>query len=116
MPIAKFTDLDLTIAANIRRYRKERKLTQEKLAEAAGISTSHCSNIERACKSVSLESLRHLSVALGVTVDALMSDEWEHPSDISARNIANIVKDMTPEDAKKVEKMIHFMLDEGMLT
>lgn len=75
-----------TIGNNIRNHRKLRGLTQEQLAEKAGISTSFCANIERGNKGISLFVLKHISDILEVSVDRLMSaeDDYDYMQDIAA--------------------------------
>lgn len=115
MSKAIITDLDRIFGSNVRRYRLERHMTQERLAEAAGISTSHCANIESGRNSVTLETLKRLATVLDVTTEALLEEETEHPSEISAQNIAAIVKHLSPEMAMRVERILHFLIDEGIL-
>ena len=56
------------IAENIAYYRKHAGLTQEQLAEKAGISRPHMGAIEapNLCRPISLELLFNLADALGV--------------------------------------------------
>ena len=115
MSKTKVTDLDVIFGTNVRRYRLERNLTQEQLSEAAGFGVSHCSNIEAGRNSVTLDTLKRIANALQVTVDALLTEEGESPNEISAQNLAKLVKSMTPESAKNAEDLIRVMLDKGML-
>jgi transcriptional regulator with XRE-family HTH domain len=55
------------VAANVRRLRDKRALTQEALAEASDITQRHLAEIERARTSVSLATLVAIAEALGVT-------------------------------------------------
>lgn len=55
-----------TVARNVRRYRKERGLTQERLAELADISNTYIANIECGKTWVSDKTLEKISDALGV--------------------------------------------------
>lgn len=75
-----------TIGNNIRNHQKLRGLTQEQLAEKAGISTSFCANIERGNKGISLFVLKDISDILEVSVDRLMSaeDDYDYMQDIAA--------------------------------
>lgn len=75
-----------TIGNNIRNHRKIRGLTQEQLAEKAGISTSFCANIERGNKGISLFVIKDISDILEVSVDRLMSaeDDYDYMQDIAA--------------------------------
>ena len=75
-----------TIGNNIRNHRKLRGLTQEQLAEKAGISTSFCANIERGNKGISLFVLKDISDIREVSVDRLMSaeDDYDYMQDTAA--------------------------------
>jgi transcriptional regulator with XRE-family HTH domain len=55
-----------TIAANTRRLREKQAMTQEQLAEAAGLDVTHVRRTERATVNVSVRVLVALSAALGV--------------------------------------------------
>ena len=65
------------LARNIRRIRKERGMTQEILAETAGVNQTHIGNIENARNSPSLEILNRLALALGVPVVALFDEQGD---------------------------------------
>ena len=54
------------VAANVRRLRKERGLTQEQLAHEAGIAMRYIGMIERAETSATVGMLGKLAEALGV--------------------------------------------------
>jgi len=51
---------------NLRRLREERGISQEQLANAAGLHRTHISLIERDRRSVRLETLERLAIALGI--------------------------------------------------
>lgn len=61
----------------IKRFRKEKKLSQEKLAEMIDVSTPHMSNIENGKTKFSLQVLIDLANALGTTPDVLLLDQVE---------------------------------------
>ena len=60
--------------------RKHRKLTQLQLAERAGLSLKHLGEIERGRGNPTLDSLQHLSEALGITLSELFLLEKAQPS------------------------------------
>ena len=66
------------IGLNIAYYRRLKGLTQIQLAEAAGISRTHLSNIEapNALKAISLETLMDIADALEIPVANLLS--WKN--------------------------------------
>lgn len=67
-------DLKDVLAANLRRLRHERQLTQEGLAERAGISSRYVGAVERADVSASVTILGQIARALDVKPSALIED------------------------------------------
>ena len=67
------------IGDNIRRIRKEQGLTQQQLAEKAGVSVHYVSAIERGGQTPSLTTLGRLSRALGIGIALLL----EEPADMT---------------------------------
>jgi transcriptional regulator with XRE-family HTH domain len=61
----------LALAAAIRHLRRERELSQEALAFAAGVHPKHLSEIERGNKDPRTTTVLRIADALGVTVAAL---------------------------------------------
>ena len=57
---------------NVRKYRKERKLSQEKLAELANVHRTYIGMIERAEKNVTLLSMEKIAKALNITITKLL--------------------------------------------
>ncbi|WP_222120509.1 helix-turn-helix domain-containing protein [Marinobacter maritimus] len=62
-----------TLATNIRWYRKEKGLSQERLAELAGMHRTFISLIERRGRNVTLGVVEAIAVQLGVDVPTLLS-------------------------------------------
>ena len=59
-------------AVNLRRVRTEHALSQEKLAELAGLHRTYVSQVERGVVSISLDNIERLAKALGVGEDELV--------------------------------------------
>lgn len=59
------------IGARIREARSVKDMSQERLAELAGLSTTHTSHIETGNTRVSIPSLIKITNALGVSLDEL---------------------------------------------
>lgn len=59
-------DLKEVMAVNLRRIRHDKKMTQEELADRAGLSARYIGAIERANKSASVTVLGRIAEALGV--------------------------------------------------
>ncbi|MCL2216924.1 MAG: helix-turn-helix domain-containing protein [Defluviitaleaceae bacterium] len=64
----------ISLGSKIRARRQELKLTQEKLAEKANITTSFLGHIERAERKLSVETLIAIANALNTSVDYLLCD------------------------------------------
>lgn len=62
------------LAANVRRLRSTQGLSQERLAEKAGIHRNYLGGIERRERNVGLDNIENIARALGVTVGELLSN------------------------------------------
>jgi DNA-binding XRE family transcriptional regulator len=67
------------IAANLRRLRARRGLSQEALADRAGMHRTYLGSVERAERNVSIDNVCRLAWALGVDVRLLLasSRRWQ---------------------------------------
>jgi transcriptional regulator with XRE-family HTH domain len=54
------------IGENVRKFRKQRGMTQEKLAEKANLHSVYISQVERADRAITIETLLKITKALGV--------------------------------------------------
>ncbi|MBJ7499679.1 MAG: helix-turn-helix transcriptional regulator [Sphingopyxis sp.] len=70
-------DLKEIMARNLRRLRHDKQLTQEELADRAGISARYIGAIERAAVSASVTILGQIAVALGIEPADLLRSEKE---------------------------------------
>jgi transcriptional regulator with XRE-family HTH domain len=61
------------VAANLKRLRKERGLSQEAMAELAEFHRTYVSQLERCVTNISLDGLERLANALGVDVVDLLA-------------------------------------------
>jgi transcriptional regulator with XRE-family HTH domain len=57
---------------NVQKYRKEKQISQEKLAEIAGIHRTYVGMIERAEKNITLRNMEKLAKALEVEIKDLL--------------------------------------------
>ena len=64
----------LYLQKNIKKYREEKILTQEQLADKAGISADYISEIERGKKTPSIKRLLLIAEALEIDIEALFKE------------------------------------------
>ena len=65
----------ITLGINIKKIRRNRNLTQEKLSEQVGISPVFLSQIENASRKPSLETVANIANSLNVTIDELITNQ-----------------------------------------
>lgn len=66
MPPVLLEEKKMLIGLNISYYRRARHMTQIELAEALNISSNYLSQVERGCKSLSLDKLLELAAVLEI--------------------------------------------------
>lgn len=71
--------LQSIVGRNLQRCRANIGLTQEQIAEQAGISTSFYANLERGTRCMSALVLRALADTLGVGADSLLYEDDTNP-------------------------------------
>ncbi len=96
------------MAANLKKFRENRKLTQEQLAEMAGCSKNHLSAIERGVKFPSAGLIDKLSNILDIKPFELFQDE----SDINKEYKRNIVIEYVMDSLDR-EKLKSLNLDDN---
>jgi transcriptional regulator with XRE-family HTH domain len=72
-PIQK-QDVQLQFAANMRRIRLEKQMTQENVAEAAGLHPNYISSVERGERNISLWNIARIAGALDYSMSELLTD------------------------------------------
>ena len=91
------------VGLRIRAIRKQRKLTQDQLAEKLGRSVEAISNLERGVSHPSFETLEGLSATLGVPVKEFF--EFEGGGEISPKR-AKLLEDLKTAAAELSDKQL----------
>ena len=94
------------IGKRVKLARKRMGMTQEALAESAGISTTHMSNIETGYTKVSLQTTVSLANALGVTVDSLLCDNVRSAKEIFSQEIQTLVSDCNDYEIRMIADFV----------
>lgn len=107
------SDADLSLrkilSQNIRIFRKNLHLTQERLAENADISLPYLSDIEHCKTWVSDKTLLKLSKALNTTPSELLNENIP-PVEIHLKE--NLIADLLLEQKKQISKAVSDICDE----
>ena len=94
------------IGQRIRRIRKARGLSQEKLAEQVGISTTHMSHIETANTKMSLSTFAEIALTLEVQTDELLYDSSLKGRHTSIAHITEILDDCNSIQVRIIEDIV----------
>jgi transcriptional regulator with XRE-family HTH domain len=70
-------DIREVFGSNLKRYRLKAAISQDALAAKMGIDRAHVSAMERGRQNVTIVTLWHAALALGVKPAALLEDEAE---------------------------------------
>ena len=68
------SSLLVAFGQNVRKHRKQRQLTQEKFAGAAGLHRTYLADIERGARNLSILNVAKLAHALGLTISQLCQE------------------------------------------
>jgi len=64
----------LLFASNMKRIRLEKNLTQEAVAEGAGLHPNYVSSVERGQRNISINNIERIACALGVGMPELLTE------------------------------------------
>lgn len=74
---ALYLDLTRTLGAAVRHHRELMRLSQEDLAERAGLDRTYISGVERGRRNPTVQVLQCLAQALGIDLDVLFATARE---------------------------------------
>ena len=94
------------LGSRILAMRIERKITQEKLAEAAGVGGKHISDIETGNSIPSLQTLVDIINALDCTADELLCMEVRQSRPMLNSWLGELVSDCSDSEVKLITDMV----------
>lgn len=106
MLAAEQQELSLAFPDQLARLRKERKLTQQALADRIGLHVIQIRRYERGSSQPTLDVIRRLAVALSVSSDTLVFEKDERGPDDDLRLQFEAVQTMSDEDRKVIASLI----------
>ncbi len=98
----------LKIGSRVKQARRAKHMTQQQLAEAAGISLSYVSNIENGRQSMHVLTLTALCDALDISADQLIRDIPESASHI-AQEIERELSSCTQKEREAILQLVQSM-------
>lgn len=100
------------LGSRIAQLRKNRKITQEKLAEKAEISNNYLSNIENNRSIPSLETLIKVCMALDATPDELLLGISKAEKHYLSADILQKLNSCTPHEKRLIDGFINLLIQE----
>lgn len=98
-----------SIGKKIREQRISKGLTQDYIANMADVNTSHISNIENNRVKVSLTTLVQICNALDITVDYILTDEYDDSDSVLNHTIINELKKCDRDTKERILKIIQIL-------
>ena len=98
-----------SIGKRIKRYRMDKKMSQEDLGAIVYITGRHMSNIETGAKGPSFEMLVMIANALDVSADDLLTDNLMHSSSPVNTEIHDLLLDCNNDEKSILTKMVKFL-------
>jgi transcriptional regulator with XRE-family HTH domain len=71
----------LVLAANLRRVRQSRRISQERLAELAGLHRTYVGSVERGERNISIDNIEALIEALATALKMTCADLLTDPKE-----------------------------------
>ncbi|MDU6266344.1 MAG: helix-turn-helix transcriptional regulator [Anaerocolumna aminovalerica] len=93
------------IGVRIKAARLNQNMSQERLAELAGLSTTHTSHVENGSTKVSLPSLVKIANALKVSLDELVCDSVIKSKAIFEDELAKTINDCNEFEIRIISDM-----------
>ena len=100
-----------SVGKNIRKYRTDNKMSQEKLAELSYLSPTYIGMIERADKTPSLTTLVNIANALDVTADMLLCVVLNRHNEIKSSILIDKINSLSEKDRKCIYAVIETFLE-----
>lgn len=105
------SDLIFEIGKRIQKYRIQKNLTQEHLAETVGISQKHLSRIEKGYHNPRFDMIIHIAKALNIPIDALAKDLSDNDVDVFLESIRPCIEKLNVNQLEYIKKNIELFIE-----
>lgn len=99
-----------SIGRNIRKYRVEKKMRQEDLAEKTGLSANYIGMLERGEKLPALDTFISILNALGITADAVLCDVLENGYTVKNSLLNDKLQSLPEAERNKIYEVIDTLI------
>lgn len=99
-----------TIGRNIKKYRIEKKLRQEDLAEKTDLSSNYIGMVERGEKIPSLETFISILNALEISADMVLADVLKQGYVVKNSLFSEDMKKLSQEDRERIYLVIETLI------
>lgn len=99
-----------TIGKNIKKYRIEKKLRQEDLAEKTGLSSNYIGMVERGEKIPSLETFISILNALEISADMVLADVLKQGYVVKNSLFSENMQKLSQEDRERIYLVIEALI------
>ena len=97
----------------IAKCRREKNMTQEDLAEKAGLTTNYIGMVERGEKIPSLETFIKILNALGVSADMVLSEVLDTGYTVKNSMLNEKLEKLTPEDRDRIYEVLDTLIKQS---
>ena len=94
------------LGKRIKELRSKKKLTQEKLAERAGLHWKYLGEVERGIPTISVENLNKIAFALDVPLTALLDIETELSREEMTMEVIKMMNESDGEQVKTIYRIL----------
>lgn len=99
------------IGARLKQARLAKNMTQNQLAEAAGISVSFLSYLENGHQAMNINTLIDLLDVLNISADWLLGNGTDSANHAAALEIEKELSSCTPKERESILRLVHLMKD-----
>ena len=101
-------EISVELGMRIRYYRKEKQITQEKLAEICNLHPTYIGQLERGEKNATIESIYRIAKGLDISISKLLEnmESLENASSNIPLNIYHQILSLTYEEQIIIQKLV----------
>jgi len=110
--MSKSEDIAVVLGKRLRNLRKEKMLTQEEIAEKAGMNAKYYAQVERGQRNVTVGSLQRIADGLGVRLEDLFRFPHNRPLTDVDEELVSLVTGLILQGSKKSKMLARALLAE----